>query len=47
MKEINRILAIYDQLDHVQRRIALATVIYVEGSAYRRPGAQILVSDDG
>ncbi|QMW04747.1 XdhC family protein [Spirosoma foliorum] len=47
MKEINRILAIYDQLDHRQRKVALATVVYVEGSAYRRPGARMLVSDDG
>ncbi|QDK80454.1 XdhC family protein [Spirosoma sp. KCTC 42546] len=47
MKEINRILAIYDQIDHAQRKVALATVVYVEGSAYRRPGARMLVSDDG
>ena len=47
MKEINRILTIYDQLDHSQRKVALATVVYVEGSAYRRPGARMLVSDDG
>ncbi|RAJ92977.1 xanthine/CO dehydrogenase XdhC/CoxF family maturation factor [Larkinella arboricola] len=47
MKEINRILAIYDQLDHSHRKVALATVVYVEGSAYRRPGARMLVSDDG
>lgn len=47
MKEINRILAIYNQIDHAQRKVALATVVYVEGSAYRRPGARMLVSDDG
>ncbi|WP_018619797.1 XdhC family protein [Spirosoma luteum] len=47
MKEINRILAIYDQINHAQRKVALATVVYVEGSAYRRPGARMLVSDDG
>jgi xanthine dehydrogenase accessory factor len=47
MKEINRILTIYDQLDQAQRMVALATVVYVEGSAYRRPGARMLVSDDG
>lgn len=47
MKEINRILAIYDQIDHSQRKVALATVVYVAGSAYRRPGARMLVSDDG
>ena len=47
MKEINRILAVYEQIDLSQRKVALATVIYVEGSAYRRPGARMLVSDDG
>ena len=47
MKEIKRILAVYDQIDLVQRKVALATVVYVEGSAYRRPGARMLVSDDG
>lgn len=47
MKEINRILTAYQQIDHSRRKVALATVIYVEGSAYRRPGARMLVSDDG
>lgn len=47
MKEINRILTIYNQIDHHARKVALATVVFVEGSAYRRPGARMLVSDDG
>jgi xanthine/CO dehydrogenase XdhC/CoxF family maturation factor len=47
MKEIKRILHIYDQIDLSQRKLALATVVYVEGSAYRRPGARMLISDDG
>lgn len=47
MKEINRILAVYHQIDLTQRNVALATVVYVEGSAYRRPGARMLVTDDG
>jgi xanthine/CO dehydrogenase XdhC/CoxF family maturation factor len=47
MKEIKRILHIYDQIDLAQRKLALATVVYVEGSAYRRPGARMLISDDG
>jgi len=29
------------------RRAALATVVQIEGSAYRRPGAKFLVEDDG
>ncbi len=40
-------LAIYEQINLSQRKVALATVVYVEGSAYRRPGARMLVSDDG
>ena len=47
MKEIKRILAVYEQIDLTQRKVALATVVYVEGSAYRRPGARMLVTDDG
>lgn len=47
MKEINRILSVYEQIDHSQRKVALATVVNIEGSAYRRPGARMLVSDDG
>ncbi|GAB3753121.1 XdhC family protein [Spirosoma pomorum] len=47
MKEIKAILDIYDQIDLSQRKLALATVVYVEGSAYRRPGARMLISDDG
>ncbi|QHW00413.1 XdhC family protein [Spirosoma endbachense] len=47
MKEIKGILHIYDQIDLSRRKLALATVVYVEGSAYRRPGARMLISDDG
>jgi xanthine/CO dehydrogenase XdhC/CoxF family maturation factor len=47
MKEIKRILEVYNHLDLSQRKVALATVVYVEGSAYRRPGARMLVTDDG
>ena len=47
MKEIKRILELYEQIDLTQRSVALATVVYVRGSAYRRPGARMLISDDG
>lgn len=40
-------LAVYEQIDLAQRKVALATVVFVEGSAYRRPGARMLVTDDG
>ena len=47
MKEISRILEVYEQIDFSQRKAALATVVWVEGSSYRRPGARMLITDDG
>lgn len=47
MKEIKSILKAYDQLDHATTRAALATVVRVEGSSYRRTGARMLVMDNG
>lgn len=45
MKELLEICAALKQLD--DDACALATVINVEGSAYRRPGARMLMSFDG
>ncbi len=47
MKEITRIVDVFDQIDFSQRKAALATVVWVEGSSYRRPGARMLITDDG
>ncbi len=47
MKETDRILEVYGQLDLTKRKVALATVVWVEGSSYRRPGARMLITDDG
>ena len=47
MKEITRILEVYEQVDFAVRKAALATVVSVDGSAYRRPGARMLITDDG
>jgi xanthine dehydrogenase accessory factor len=47
MKEIKSIIATYDQLDHSTTKAALATVVSVEGSSYRRQGARMLVMDNG
>jgi xanthine/CO dehydrogenase XdhC/CoxF family maturation factor len=47
MKEIKAIISAYDQLDKSQIRAALATVVRVEGSSYRRTGARMLVMDNG
>ncbi len=47
MKEIRKILELYQQIDFSQRKVALATVVSVAGSSYRRPGAKMLIADDG
>ena len=47
MKEIKAIIHAYDLLDKNTTRAALATVVRVEGSSYRRTGARMLVTDDG
>lgn len=47
MKEISRIVEVFEQIDFTQRKAALATVVWVEGSSYRRPGARMLITDDG
>ncbi|RDC66300.1 XdhC family protein [Adhaeribacter pallidiroseus] len=47
MKEIQDIVRAYDVASQLKKRTALATVVQVEGSAYRRPGARMLVTEDG
>ena len=47
MKEIKAIIDGYDHLDHSTTQAALATVVRVEGSSYRRMGARMLVMNDG
>lgn len=47
MKEIRTIVEAWRSLDLHQTRAALATVVRVEGSSYRRAGARMLVLDDG
>jgi len=47
MKEIRDILRAYDLAQSEGKRSALATVVHVDGSSYRRPGARMLVTDDG
>ena len=47
MKEIRTIIAGYDHLDRQTTQAALATVVRVEGSSYRRTGARMLVMSDG
>lgn len=47
MQEIKAILRAYEEAMRQGKRTALATVVQVEGSSYRRPGARMLVTDDG
>lgn len=47
MKEIRKIVARYDLLDHEREKCALATVVSVEQSSYRRIGARMLVTESG
>lgn len=47
MKEFQKIVESYDNLDFKERKAALATVVKIQGSSYRRPGARMLMTDDG
>lgn len=47
MKEIDAIIRKYDEWASAGKNMALATVVQVDGSSYRRPGARMLVCDDG
>lgn len=47
MKEIRDIVKAYEAAAAAGKRTALATVVHVEGSSYRRPGARMLVTEDG
>ncbi len=47
MKEIRKIIADYDALDHSKEKVALASVVNVEASSYRRIGARMLVRSSG
>ncbi|HEX7846015.1 MAG TPA: XdhC/CoxI family protein [Chitinophagaceae bacterium] len=47
MKEIKDIHRAYDEAAKHGKKAALATVVHVEGSSYRQPGARMLVTEDG
>lgn len=47
MKEIKEIIKAYDAAVHAGKKSALAAVVHLDGSSYRRPGARMLVSDEG
>ena len=47
VSEITDVLAAIESLHERGQRMALATVIAVRGSTYRRPGARLLVPEEG
>ncbi len=47
MKELLHLLTEADRLRQTQQVFALATVVKINGSTYRRPGARMLVAPDG
>jgi xanthine dehydrogenase accessory factor len=47
MKEIREIIKAYDAATQAGKRSALAAVVHLNGSSYRRPGARMLVTDEG
>src|SRR5882724_9276580 len=47
MKELQDIIKTFEEAKHQGKRSALATVVHVQGSSYRRPGARMLVTEDG
>ena len=47
MKEIKDIISAHREATAAGKKTALATVVQVEGSSYRRPGARMLVTEDG
>src|SRR3984957_3849873 len=46
-KEISDIITAFEEARRQGRQTALATVVHVDGSSYRRPGARMLVTDEG
>ena len=47
MKEIREIIKTYDAAKNAGKKSALAAVVHLNGSSYRRPGARMLVTDEG
>lgn len=41
------IIKAFDEAQNQSKRTALATVVHLEGSSYRRPGVRMLITEDG
>ena len=47
MKEIREIINSYNKARKNEKRLALATLVHLNGSSYRRPGARMIVDEEG
>ena len=47
MNEFQRLLKAHKNIDFNSKRAAIATVVKLYGSSYRRPGARMLMTEDG
>lgn len=47
MKELRKIIDAYDAAKNTRKACVLATIVHIEGSSYRRPGARMLILEDG
>ena len=47
MKDLQEILKAYEAVKHAEGHAKLATLVKVKGSAFRRPGARMLIRGDG
>jgi xanthine dehydrogenase accessory factor len=47
MKEINDIIQSFTLAQKQGKKTALASVVHLDGSSYRRPGARMLINDEG
>ncbi len=47
MKEIKAIIKAYSDFNTEEKKTALASVVHLDGSSYRRPGARMLINDEG
>lgn len=47
MKELKEIIRAYDECQVMGKSMALGAIVHVDGSSYRRPGARMLVDEEG
>jgi xanthine dehydrogenase accessory factor len=47
MKEFKEIITAYHNYTKADKKTALVSVVHLDGSSYRRPGARMLINDEG